>query len=235
MPALPPDLPGCRKTPCERRPLPDPAAIRLYLVPDSAPPYDSNVPGEELETRRLPVWAPPAGTPGTGEPGHREPGQETGYRDSPGRDSPGQDSPGQDSLGGDEGGRDGGLAGDGQREVPRRPATALDGPAGWPDRFAQVLAETLAGSRPPRQLAPWTTRQALDRIGRLGPRFASAQRPRVRRVITSLPAPDVLEMSVVVVLGPRVIALAVRLERSGSPAGDKRRSARWVCTAVEAA
>ena len=220
MPALPPDPPGCRKAPAGRRPLPDLAAIRLYLVPDSAPPYDSDAPGGEPETRRLPVWAPPGGAPGTGGPGYREPGQETGCWDVPGRG---------------EGRRDGGLARAGQREVPRRPATALDGPAGWPDRFAQVLAETLAGSRPPRQLRPWTTRQALDRIQHLGPRFASAQRPRVRRVVTSQPAPDVMEMSVVVVFGPRVKALAVRLERSGTPAGGERRSARWVCTAVEAA
>ena len=240
MPALPPDPPGCRKAPAGRRPLPDLAAIRLYLVPDSAPPYDSDAPGGEPETRRLPVWAPPGGAPGTGGPGYREPGQETGCWDVPGRDVPGQDSPGRDSPGRDlpgrgEGRRDGGLARAGQREVPRRPATALDGPAGWPDRFAQVLAETLAGSRPPRQLRPWTTRQALDRIQHLGPRFASAQRPRVRRVVTSQPAPDVMEMSVVVVFGPRVKALAVRLERSGTPAGGERRSARWVCTAGEAA
>src|SRR2546430_1731629 len=30
-------------------------------------------------------------------------------------------------------------------------------PPGWPGQFAQVLAETLAGSRPSRQLVPWTT------------------------------------------------------------------------------
>jgi len=60
-------------------------------------------------------------------------------------------------------------------------------------------------------------------------------------------APDVMEMSVVVGFGPRVKALAVRLERSGTPARrerrewagtpaqGERRAARWVCTAVEAA
>jgi len=84
-----------------------------------------------------------------------------------------------------------------------------------------VLAETLAGSRPPRQIVPWTTQQAREHIQRLGPRMASAQRPRVRRVVTYRPASDVMEMAVVVAFGPRVRALAVRLERSaaGPPAG----------------
>jgi hypothetical protein len=87
-------------------------------------------------------------------------------------------------------------------------------------------------------MAPWTTEEALTRIQRLGPRLASGQRPRVRRVLTSRPATDVLEMTVIVGFGPRVNALAVRLERS-RPAADARpgvpSAARWVCTAVEAA
>jgi hypothetical protein len=106
-----------------------------------------------------------------------------------------------------------------------------------------VLAETLAGSRPPRQMVPWTTEETLTRIQRLGPQLASQQRPRVRRVLTSRPAADVLEMAVVVGFGPRVNALAVRLERSwpcpharpGQPPAAEPPAARWVCTAVEAA
>src|SRR5262249_18258089 len=47
MPALPPERPGCPKAPGGHRPLPDPAAIRLCLVPDSAPPYDDEVPAGE--------------------------------------------------------------------------------------------------------------------------------------------------------------------------------------------
>src|SRR5262249_30207761 len=43
MPALPPERPGCPKVPGGRRPLPDPAAVRLCLVPDSAPPYDDEI------------------------------------------------------------------------------------------------------------------------------------------------------------------------------------------------
>jgi hypothetical protein len=111
-------------------------------------------------------------------------------------------------------------------------------PPGWENRFAQVLAETLAGARPPRQIVPWTTEEARRRIQRLSPRLTSEQRPRVRRVLTSMPGPDVLEMTVVVGFGPRVKALAVRLEQTGAgPAAPpgQRAAARWVCTAVEAA
>jgi hypothetical protein len=116
-------------------------------------------------------------------------------------------------------------------------------PPGWQNQFAQVLAETRAGARPTRQIVPWTTEEALRRIQRLGPRLASEQRPRVRRVLTSLPAPDVMEMTVVVGFGPRVKALAVRLEQTRARpaalprrgAAGERAAARWVCTAVEAA
>jgi Family of unknown function (DUF6459) len=108
---------------------------------------------------------------------------------------------------------------------------------GWPSRFAQVLAETLAGSRPPGQMVPWTTEMARRHIQRLGPQLASAQRPRVRRVVTSHPASDVMEMTVVVGFGVRVRALAVRLERASPPAQASAPypEPRWLCTAVEAA
>ena len=144
---------------------------------------------------------------------------------------------------------------------PVRGGSATAAAPAWPSRFAQVLAETLAGSRPPRQIEPWTTQQAREHIYRLGPRMASAQRPRIRRVVTYRPASDVMEMAVVVGFGPRVRALAVRLERSascppagvggsagpGAPvsrgrptesdgvAGQGKPAGRWVCTAVEAA
>ena len=203
MPVLPPDRPGCPKAPGGRRPLPDLAAVRLYLVPDPAPPYDEEV---------------SAGGPGRGRIPGRAPRAE-----SPGAESPGAEAPGAEAP----------WAG-----VPRPPAAATGTPPGWPDRFAQVLAEALAGSRPPRQLVPWTTQETLDRIQRLGPRLASAQRPLVRRVVTSQPAADVLEMTVVVGFGPRVKAMAVRLERTGTRLPARRGdplTGRWVCTAVEAA
>jgi hypothetical protein len=213
MPAVPPERPGCPKAPGGRRPLPDAAAIRAFLVPESAPPYDEDVPAGETGGGRLPARPPRGGTPW------------------------------------DRGGRPAGRPARGKTRSAPRPPVAVPGvPPGWQNRFAQVLAETLAGARPPRQIVPWTTEETLRRIQRLGPRLASEQRPRVRRVLTSLPAPDVMEMAVVVGFGPRVKALAVRLEQTGvrptalpgsrtadARIADERAPARWVCTAVEAA
>jgi hypothetical protein len=222
MPALPPERPGCPKAPGGHRPLPDPAAVRLCLVPDSAPPYDDEVPAGEPERSQKTSSGPATGGPVRGRPARGGPA--TG-----------------------------------------RPASGA-APA-WQSRFAQVLAETLAGSRAPRQIEPWTTQQAREHIHRLGPRMASVQRPRIRRVVTSRPASDVMEMAVIVGFGPRVRALAVRLERSascppagvggsagpgtpvsrgrpavsdgvagqGEPAQHGEPGGRWVCTAVEAA
>jgi hypothetical protein len=98
----------------------------------------------------------------------------------------------------------------------------------WPDQFAQVLAETLAGSRPPRQLAPWTSEQARRQIRQLGPLFATGERPVVRRIMTAAPAGGVLELTAVVGSGSRVRVLAVRLERGRTGRG-------WCCTAIESA
>jgi hypothetical protein len=108
------------------------------------------------------------------------------------------------------------------------------GAAGWPGQFAQVLAETLAGSRPAHQLTPWTTEQARQRIRQLGPMLVTDQRPRVRRIVTSAPSQDVLEMTAVVGFGPRVRALALRLER-GQPQPYRTTGERWYCTAIESA
>lgn len=221
MPALPPERPGCPKAPGGTRPLPDPAAIQLFLVPESAPPYDEDVPAGETGGGGLPV-PPVHGTEPRGRGGGWPPARAPRGAERPGRD-------------------DNRPARDGRRGAP----AAVPGvPPGWQNQFAQILAETLAGARPPRQIVPWTTEEALRRIQRLGPRLASEQRPRVRRVLTSLPAPDVMEMTVVVGFGPRVKALAVRLEQTrarpatapgrGAVAG-RQAAARWVCTAVEAA
>ncbi len=110
-------------------------------------------------------------------------------------------------------------------------------PHGWPQHFAQVLAETLSGARPPRQLTPWTTGQARRHIERLGPALALDATPQVRRLVTFRPCTGVMEMTVVLGVGPRTRALAVRLERdrlsTASPDAPSRIP--WRCTAIEAA
>jgi len=132
----------------------------------------------------------------------------------------------------------GGQVPEPRRAVAGSQAGSQAAPPGWPGTFAQVLAETLAGARPPRQIVPWTTERARRHIQRLGPLLAAREQPRVRRVVTFRPAAGVVEMTVIVGVGPRVRALAVRLERAGprqaSPGRDAQ-AARWVCTAVEAA
>ncbi len=118
---------------------------------------------------------------------------------------------------------------DSARARPAQPAGPADRGAGrWPGQFAQALAETLAGSRPARQLTPWTTEQARRQIRQLGPLLATAERPLIRRVMTSAPASGVLELTAVVGFGPRVRVLALRLERADAGQG-------WCCTAIESA
>src|SRR6516225_8810496 len=107
MPVQPPERPGCPNAPGGHRPLPDPAAVRLCLVPDSAPPYDDEVPSGEPDRGRGTSSGPATGGPVRGGPVEIRP-----------------------------------VRG---RPVRGGPATAA-APA-WPSRFAQVLAETLAGSR----------------------------------------------------------------------------------------
>src|SRR5579863_9127589 len=227
MPEVPTGRPGCCKRHGEGRPLPDPAGIRLFLVPDPAPPYDADPFCGDPGVRRLP--APVArggaawpGEPATGEPAHGEPAYEKPRDGGPANGEPGRGEP---------------AHGRGEPGVHRLPVAVPGALPGWQSRFAQALAETLAGARPPRQMVPWATEEALDRIRRLGPQLASAQRPRVRRVLTSVPAADVMELAVVVGFGPRVKAMAVRLERSAARPvrPGERAAARWVCTALEVA
>jgi len=200
-----PRAPARLRPPAGPRPLPDPAAVRLCLIPDSAPPYDTEVAA--------------AGPPGRAA----GPGATYGAPHSSGPAVPGRaDVPGP--------------AGPPQPPGPPGPPKPPAPPPGWPSQFAQVLAETLAGSRPPRQLVPWTTERARDRIRRLGPLLSAGQQPRVRRVVTCHPTADALEMAVVVGFGKRVHALAVRLERGGGQAtGRRAQPGRWLCVDVEAA
>jgi Family of unknown function (DUF6459) len=129
----------------------------------------------------------------------------------------------------------------------------LDGPAdggqAWPRQFAVLLAEALTGDRPARQIAPWLSQRGSVHLHQLLPLFRGGQRARVQRVITTQPTPEVIEMTLIVAIGPRIRALAVRLTlapaeqrpvwREKLPAGPPEpRSAgpaRWLCTDIEAA
>jgi hypothetical protein len=124
-----------------------------------------------------------------------------------------------------------------------------DGGQAWPRQFAVLLAETLTGDRPARQIAGWLSQRGGVHLHRLLPLFRGGQRARVQRVITTQPTPEVIEMTLIVAMGPRIRALAVRLTlapaeqrpgwRGKLPAGPPEprsaRPARWLCTDIEAA
>jgi hypothetical protein len=124
---------------------------------------------------------------------------------------------------------------------------SLEASAQWAQQFARLLAEALAGARPVRQILPWTSERARGHLGRLAPLFGGGQRPRVLRIITTRPTREVIEMTVIVGVGTRTRALAVRLEQAAlhrlarpaeyaTRAGTSLASAhRWVCTDIEAA
>jgi hypothetical protein len=213
--------------------------VRLCAVPDPAPPYDD----EALVARSAhTASAGDRGHPGTvraGDRGSSRPGPASLETDSLETDS--QDRGGQDR--GSQGTDGGGGSQEPDPAITGESARGQGATPGWPSQFAQVLAETLAGARPPGQIVPWTTQRARSNIQRLGPTLTAGQptarqRPLVRRVVTSRPSCDVLEMTVIVGFGPRIRALAVRLERStprSAAPGQAARAARWLCTAVEAA
>ena len=204
-----------------RCPLPDPALARLCAVPDPAPPYDEDL--DEVRQGADAVEHAAVSPCGPARPNAAA---------HPAEDPDGPARPG--AVGHSDRGRDGGAAqgtDDRPSSLPRPGGGQPTRPAPtWPSQFAQVLAETLAGSRPPRQLNPWTTERARGHIRRLGPLLAANQEPRIRRIVASTPSSGVVEMAVVVRFGPRIRALAIRLERANtSPVRA------WQCTAIEAA
>jgi hypothetical protein len=205
-PTVIPRLPTRVQQPGRQAPLPDAVAVQPCAVPATAPPFD--------DERREGVNPAAEDWPYRGK---FAPGQAVGGRAVPDPAVPHLAVP------------DPGILDPGETDRAR-PGPA----AGWPSQFAQVLAETLAGARPAQQLSPWTTEQALKRIRQLGPMLATDQRPKVRRVMTSTPAANVLELTAVVGFGPRVRVLALRLEREQARA-YRQGDSRWRCTAIESA
>lgn len=91
-------------------------------------------------------------------------------------------------------------------------------------RFAQILAEVLAGERPVQQVRPLLGRRAYELLRRRAGCYAGAHRPRLRRTVVRTPAPDVAELSAVVDCGVRCRALALRVAYAQHA---------WLCTHIE--
>jgi hypothetical protein len=107
---------------------------------------------------------------------------------------------------------------------------ATDGGLAWSRQFALLLAEALTGDRPVRQILPWLSQRG---------RVHLHQAARVQRVMTTQPSPDVIEMTLIVAVGSRIRALAVRLTLAPPQQRPGWRSAGlkpgWLCTDIEAA
>jgi hypothetical protein len=128
-----------------------------------------------------------------------------------------------------------------------RAGEEADGRNVWPRQFAVLLAEALTGARPVRHILPWLSPRGTVHLRRLLPLFGGGQRARVQRIMTTQPSPDVIEMTLIVAVGPRTRALAVRLTRveqkpppqwrgklPAQAAESRSATARWLCTDIEA-
>jgi hypothetical protein len=134
------------------------------------------------------------------------------------------------------------------QQVGDRPVEQSDGGHGWTRQFAVLLAEALTGARPTRQILPWLSQRGAVHLNRLLPLFGGGQGARVQRIMTTQPSPDVIEMTLIVAVGPRTRALAARLTRAepmpqpqwrgklGAGTAESRSATpRWLCTDIEAA
>jgi hypothetical protein len=187
--------------------LPEPLALRLAVVPDGAPPYDCETHGAGCAAVRDPVRTRPDVDSRATVPG------------------PALATPAPPP------------AASAPAAVPVASPVAAGATVAWPRQFAQVVVEILAGSRPTRQIFPWTTDRARAQLRRLGPLLRCDRRPKIQRVMTSRPTALVVEMTVVADFGVRTHALAMRFEhvagRQAAP-GLPARPARWLCTEIEA-
>jgi hypothetical protein len=208
-------------------------SLRRVEVPDGAPPYDCEAHGAACPAvRSVASGAHEAG--GGARPGLGAPAR-SGLASRSVAGSRSVAAPGSRSVAA-PGSRS--VAAPGSRSGLGGAAAGGTGPAeALPWQFAQVMVEIMAGLRPQKQLIGLTTERARAQVQRLAPLLASDRQPRIARIVTSRPTARVLEMTVVVRVGTRSRALAVRLEhlaeRPATP-GRPARPARWLCTAVEA-
>jgi uncharacterized protein DUF6459 len=135
-----------------------------------------------------------------------------------------------------------------RQQADSPPAEQADGAHGWPRQFAVLLADALTGARPVRQILPWLSRRGTVHLYRLLPLFSGGQGARIQRILTTQPSPDVVEMTLIVAVGPRTRALAVRLARAEptpppqwrgklparAAASRPATTAPWLCTDIEA-
>jgi len=215
----------------------DPEQIRLLTLPDVGPPFDDDPAAKDIAAAA--TAGPAAEAPF--EDGHRA--RAAGARNIP-RAQPETQAPRAGSAETDPAGNASHAA---------HPAADVGGTDGeWARRFAVLLTEALSGARPVRQVLPWTSRRARVQLPALVPLFSGGQRPRVIRVIATMPAQDVIEMTVVAGIGSRTRALAVRLQRTDpaerptwrsqpgtrtgrATAARTRARTPWLCTDIEAA
>jgi hypothetical protein len=209
-------------------------------MPQGVPGCDVRSADEEpddlsaLRIVKVPDWPPFDGDPAAGQsaaPVAGWPGAATGC---------GNQSRGKSDGGGVS--RAAGTAG----TADRLTADRLEASSEWARQFARLLTEALAGARPIRQILPWTSERARVHLRRLMPMFGGGQRPHVLRVLATRPTREVIEMTVIVAVGTRTRALAVRLEQAAprqltrpgatlTPAAPAASTTGWVCTDIEAA
>lgn len=114
--------------------------------------------------------------------------------------------------------------------APRLAARAPTGPGTSPDPrrtaavVVRVIIEVLSGARPAAHLAPWSTAALQSDFQRTASSLATRQPSQVRSVRVSEPLPGVAEVSAVVSRGPRVRALALRMEHAAG---------RWQVTTLQ--
>ena len=199
------------------------AAARRVPLPASEPPYEEVV-DPERPLGRVPGRAGrPLPTQGSlalayvlpsGVPAVPEPAAPLRLVDVPARGDPAPDP----------GGAERALA----AFAPRRPTGSdqLPDPRRWSARLAQGIVEALHGHRPLQQLVRWTDEPVYTMLARqlAARRPSDGPRPLVRSVRVCAPSDGVVEVGVVVEVGRRCRALAMRLEGLDG---------RWCCTVLD--